>query len=230
MAAPCPLLGDAITDDTLLHIARFLPSSKDLLNLGLTCPRFAAKIIAASSGAEGAAAAAAETLSIVVEAARRWLARLDEQERGWVPRRDHESWLGLMYELELLRLPLSFGRRTPTRIALSHNGAVATRQRVPPSVHDPYGSSTWCTAASRTVMRSGRHFAQFTAVQGADMMFGVIRPGWQPETRLGSEAPWDEGNCLYGTYEGTRYPGHKGQRMEGHAEREGRGHSHWAFA
>ena len=58
MGRPCPLLGDGITDDTLLHIASFLPAAKDLLNLGLACPRFAAKIIPAPSiGAGGAAAA-----------------------------------------------------------------------------------------------------------------------------------------------------------------------------
>ena len=49
MAAPtCPLLGDGITDDTLLHIARFLPTAKDLLRLHLTNRRFSTKCIAAS--------------------------------------------------------------------------------------------------------------------------------------------------------------------------------------
>ena len=47
MAAPCPLLGDGITDDTLLNIARFIPTARDLLNLCLACPRFAANVIAA---------------------------------------------------------------------------------------------------------------------------------------------------------------------------------------
>ena len=54
MAAPSQLLGDGITNDTLPHIARFLPTAKDLLNLCLTCPGFAAKVIAtAPSGAGG---------------------------------------------------------------------------------------------------------------------------------------------------------------------------------
>ena len=54
MAAPCPLLGDGITDDTLLNIARFLPTPKDLLCLKLTNSRFSAKIIAtAPSGGAG---------------------------------------------------------------------------------------------------------------------------------------------------------------------------------
>ena len=47
MAAPCPLLGDGITDDTLRHIAGFLPTTRDMLCCQLACPRFAAKIIAA---------------------------------------------------------------------------------------------------------------------------------------------------------------------------------------
>ena len=79
MAAPCPLLGDGITDDTLLHIACFLPTARDLLSLLLTCPRFAAKVIAAPiDNSDGGAAAAAPDmlmLSIVEEVARLWLAR-----------------------------------------------------------------------------------------------------------------------------------------------------------
>ena len=77
MTAPCPLLGDGVTDDTLLHIARFLPNVNDLLRLQLTCPRFAAKVIAAPSviGDGGPAAAAPEMLCIPDEAARRWVAR-----------------------------------------------------------------------------------------------------------------------------------------------------------
>ena len=46
MATPCPLLGDGIMDDTLLHVAGFLPTTKDPLCLMLINSRFAAKIIA----------------------------------------------------------------------------------------------------------------------------------------------------------------------------------------
>jgi hypothetical protein len=45
----CPLLGDGVTDDTLLHIARFL-GPKDLLRLQLANRRFAIKCITAPSG------------------------------------------------------------------------------------------------------------------------------------------------------------------------------------
>jgi hypothetical protein len=37
--------------------------------------------------------------SIAEEAARRWIANRTDQERGWVPRRGRESWLGLMWEV-----------------------------------------------------------------------------------------------------------------------------------
>ena len=43
-AMACPLLGDGITDNTLLHIASFLPTARDLLCLQLACPRFATKV------------------------------------------------------------------------------------------------------------------------------------------------------------------------------------------
>ena len=106
--APCPLLSDGVTDDTLLHIARFLPTAKDLLCLQLACPRFAARIIPAPSVGElgGAAAAAPEMLSIPEEVGRQWVACCSEQERGWVSYRELESWLCLMHEVELLRVPL----------------------------------------------------------------------------------------------------------------------------
>ena len=42
------------------------------------------------------AAAAPEMLCIAEEAGRLWVTGCCEQERGWVPRRDLESWLGLV--------------------------------------------------------------------------------------------------------------------------------------
>ena len=195
MASPCPLLGDGVTDDTLLHIARFL-GPKDLLRLQLTCPRFAAKCIAAPGvSGGGAAPAAPQMLSIPEEAARRWVAGCSEQERGWVPRRGLESWLGLMHEVGVLRLPLAFGR-AHADITLSENGALATKSA---------GYGRYKTAASKVVMRSGRHFAQFTVVVGYDMYFGVIRPGWDVEG--GADADEVHGHCFYYTGRGQRFPG-----------------------
>ena len=120
------LLGDGITDDTLLRIAHFIPTARDHLCLMLTNKRFATKIIAsAPSAIGGVAAAAPEMLCIAEEAARLWVAGCSEQERGWVPRRELQSWLGLMHEVELLRVPLAFGR-AHAAVTQSENGAAAT--------------------------------------------------------------------------------------------------------
>ena len=207
--AACPLLGDGITDDTLLHIGRFLPAARDLLSLQLSCPRFAAKVIAAApsvgSAAGGAEAAAApEMLCIAEEAARLWVARCSELERGSVPRLKHQSWLCLMQEVELLRVPLLFGRAHAI-FKLSEGGAVATKN---------VGDSTMRTAASKVVMRSGRHFVRFTVIQGDNMSFGVIRPGWDVDAGGDAymyggllDAFSVEGHCFYCTYDGRRDPG-----------------------
>ena len=196
-APPCPLLGDGVTDDTLLHIASFITSTKDLLRLQLTNKRFSAKCIAAASASSGGGPAAApEMLCIPDEAARGWVAGCSEQERGWVSRRGLESWLGLMHEVEVLRLPLAFGR-SHGNITLSENGALATK-----SVDDGEG---YMTAASKVRMWS-RHFVQFTVVSGDDMMFGVVRPGWDVEGEV--NALDVDGHCFYGTHSGRRFPGY----------------------
>ena len=59
-------------------------------------------------------------------------------------------------------------------VALSEGGAVATITAPPSDDDDVFHG----TVASTVSMRSGRRFAQFTAVQGNLMLFGVIRPGW----------------------------------------------------
>ena len=163
---PCLLLGDGITDDKLLSIARFLPTARDLLCLKLTSKRFAAKIIAALS--EGAAAAAKEMLSIADEAGRQWVAGCSEQERGWVLRHHFERFLCLMHRVAVLRLPLVFGR-AHGNITLSENAAVATKT----------AGGAWRAAASKVVMRSGRHFVQIMVIESQTspmrsyyMMFG----------------------------------------------------------
>jgi hypothetical protein len=151
------LLLDSIMDDTLLHIATFLTAAKELLCLQLTCSRFATKCIAAPSSGGLGAAAAPEMLSLVEEAARRWLAGCSEQERGWVRRRASESFLGLMYEVEGLRLPL-FGRRH-TNITLSSHGITGEQGSVATNYAQWVTEDEWehRTAASKAVMRAGRH-------------------------------------------------------------------------
>ena len=70
-------------------------------------------------------------------------------------------------------------------ITLSEDGAVAMN-----------GGGGGRTVASSVVMRSGRHFAQFTVESGDLMHFGVIRPAWEVDD-----------HCFYRTFSGTRYPG-----------------------
>ena len=70
-----------------------------------------------------------------------------EQGRGWVPRCDLASWLGLMHEVEVLRLPLAFGR-AHADVTLSENGAMATRN---------VSGGSYRTAASTVVMLSVIH-------------------------------------------------------------------------
>ena len=107
-----------------------------------------------------------------------------------------------MHEVELLRLPLAFGR-AHADVTLSEGGAVATRG----------AAGGWSrTAASTVAMRSGRHFARFTVVEARSMMFfGVIRPGWDVEG--GMYAPDGDGHCFYWTADGQRYP--DGSEWEG---------------
>ena len=134
MAARCPLLGDGITDDTLLHIVRFLPTARDLLCLLLANRRFRTKCIAAApNGAEEAAQrqSAPEMLLLVQEAARLWVAGCSEQERDWVPRHGVESLLGLLHEVGALLLPLVFDR-APAFVRLSENRACGHQTDHPP--------------------------------------------------------------------------------------------------
>jgi hypothetical protein len=209
---------DAATDDTLLAIAVALPTPADLLRLALTCRaaaqrfyftatsyRSSGAVPSGSTASGGTAAAAAvqqaETWSIIQEAARQWIAACTEQERGWVPRRGRESWLGLMWEVEALRRRAAVFGRSHEGITLSEGGSLATSNT---------NNETFCTAASKAVMRAGRHYAQFTVV-GGSMLFGVIRPGWDVEG--GKNAQDVDRVCFYDTGNGLRWSGP--QRWEG---------------
>jgi hypothetical protein len=204
----------ATPDEAAFIIAAALADPKDLLRLARACRRFAIKCIAApaahrvrnaTSGGGTAAAGqqALEMWSIAEEVARRQIADCTDQERGWVPRRGRESWLGLMWEVEsLLRGAAVFGR-SHEYVTLSEGGARATRCGVV--------DYTSYTAASKAVMRAGRHYAQFTLMSGDDMFFGVIRPSWDVEG--GRDAPWVDSHCFYDTYDGCHLPG--GRHWEG---------------
>ena len=97
-----------------------------------------------------------------------------------------------MHEMELLRVPLAFGR-THADITLSEGRAVATSTY-----------NTWRAAASKVVMRSGRHFAQFTLVEGLDIGFGVARPDCLLDGGVGDTV---DGH-VYATNTGGCFPDH----------------------
>jgi hypothetical protein len=172
---------------------------EDLLRLARACRRFAIKCIpahrtaATSGGGTAAAAQQAVMWSISEEAARRRIADCTDQEQGWVPRRGRESWLGLMWEVQSLRRGAVFGR-SHEWITLSEGGALATK--------DAHGG--FHTAASKVLMRAGRHYAEFMVMSGSFMFFGVIRPGWGLEG--GENAHLVAGHCFYFTASGGRYP------------------------
>ena len=82
------------------------------------------------------------------------------------------------------------------------------------------------TATSKTVMRAGRHYAEYTVHQGEeytvdqgkDTMFGVMRPGPRPPpAEPGEWTPWCiaggqnaccvQENCFYSTSTGDLFPG-----------------------
>ena len=175
-------------------------SAKDLLALAIAVPRrFSNKCIAApehrTASGGAAAAEATEMWSIIEEAARQWIVTCTDQERGWVPRRGRESWLGLMWEVQVLHRSAVFGR-SHAHITLSEGGARATK-----AVGHDYSERA---AASKAVIRAGRHYAKFTAVSGS-MMFGVTRPGWDVEG--GQYADTVDGHCFFHTYCGHRWPG-----------------------
>jgi hypothetical protein len=211
----------ATPDEAALLIACALNDARDLLRLAAVCRRFFIKCIAApgppptprTTAAGGAAAAeATEMWSIIQEAARRWIATCTDQEQGWVPRRGRESWLGLMWEVESLRRGGAVFGRSHEDITLSEGGSVVTKTNGAANVQ-------LCAAASKVVMRAGRHYAQFTVVSGDSMFFGVIQPGW--DVKGENHAPYVDGHCFYRTYGGWRMPGYHNWEGIQNAREEG---------
>jgi hypothetical protein len=110
----------ATPDEAAIIIACALTDPRDLLSLAAACRRFFIKCIAAppkhrGTASVGALAAeechqATEMWSIVEEVGRRWIVDCTDQEQGWVPRRGRESWLGLVWEVEVLRRGAVFDR------------------------------------------------------------------------------------------------------------------------
>jgi hypothetical protein len=191
--ALAPLAFEHLPHDLLLQIARHV-GAVELARLACASRRFAEPPVADSSDASGGC----ESRSLVDEAARRWLlATCGPNERACLLWRSQQGrWVGLMREAELLRLPLVFSRLDPDAFSLSDDGCMVTATR-------------WMdqTAACGTVMRAGRHFAQFELVEGTFMMLGVIRPSWDVVSQL--HAHEQARHCFYHTGSGQRFPGRR---------------------
>ena len=170
----------AIPEEVALRIAcalASLASPIDLLHLALACPRryYTVKCIATSLSRAGASSATGATgvemWSIVEEAARRWLVKCSEQERGWGRRcrTIGQPQLGMMSDVVLLRLPLVFEplslgheENFSDEVVLLEDGALATGA-------GELGEQS--ALKSPNVMCAGRHFAQFTLVNLKDSAF-----------------------------------------------------------
>lgn len=217
-------------------IACCLDSPVDLLRLGVACRQFRLKTVPSppahppGSGVAGdgpaAGAAPPEMWSVASEVARRWIAARSAQHRGWVPRRPQDCWLGLMAELQRLLWSAVFVRAPPWRdavqVAITHSWrptlaafpecwrlSVATKNG--PSVP---GQSV--PVATAVAMRAGRHFARFTVMRGEDMLFGLVRPGYDVDGGAITEDV--DGHCFYDVSNGDLWPGPRSWEGQGWTE------------
>ena len=111
----------AIPEEAALLVALALPTAAGRLSLALVCRRYGWRSAAAAAAAT---AAANGGWSVAEESARCWLVEeCTAQERGWAPREGGASWLGLMWRVERLRLPLAF-TSSGADVALSEDGAL----------------------------------------------------------------------------------------------------------
>ena len=140
-----------------------------------------------------------------------------------MPWQDGKSWLGLVHEVGLLGVPLVFDRVHPSVTLLARCGRTVATMNA--------GSGDSRVAASKVVMRSGRHFAQFMVVAVDRMLFGVIRPGWdvEGEREADGEGPPDVefeskgDHCFFDTEDGHRMPGdHSWEGAQNATERNDR--------
>jgi hypothetical protein len=166
--------------DVALAIACALNDPHDLLNLAIAVRHYRNKIVL-SMGSE-------QLLSIVEEAARRWLLACPLEDRQKAPKRAIDCYKGLMHEVQRLRTPLAFSQ-APESIVVSDN-----RMEVAKEIN-----CGWRAASCGVTMRAGRHFAQFTLLRGSPSC-GIIRPGWDVLIDKGDLT----GHCFFETWLGTR--------------------------
>jgi len=212
-------------DETAIIIASFLPTAKDLLHLAMACRRYSIKIVARpASTAAGFSAAA---WSFAEEAARRWIDAAPAEQQAWAPRDGQQSWLQLMHEITVLRLPPQFSRSSRHFTELSSGPAWGPHspRHIVEIARVWYGDDSdeeedsetdrrgwgYRAALSDAIMRGGRHCAQFTfEFSNTNTMVGIVQAGSCPSAVL--DAPRGcgphlvDGNWFYCQGSGDTWP------------------------
>lgn len=199
-------------DEAAIRIAQLLGDPHQMLRLAIACKRFRVKSfvwwwevsrhkprLVASGQPQTALVGPAHPITLVDEAARRCVQLQNELRlptlcpttadvmlRPTNPpaSRVSTSWLAKMHEVQrqhflAVNAPTAFTRHH-LFIEMSEDGRVATRKR---TLHaaGPVDASHR-TAATNIVMRSGRHYAEFTVLEGVCMFLGVISSAWDVES------------------------------------------------
>jgi hypothetical protein len=140
---------------------------------------------------------AVERLSMVEDVARKWLERCSPEERAWVPRRGHESYIGRMREVQsLLPGPLELAVSHP-QVKISSDGGSATMH-----------GGGYRGVATSAVLRAGKHYAECTIDAVDYIFFGLLPADAKMTGGAHGEDPVDHpGGCFYSSESGTRWNG-----------------------
>ena len=151
--------------DVLVRLSSYL-AAKDICGLAETC-RFL--------GASPSTADRREGASLANEISRRLFEAAAAREKAsLLPKHDDEAYTQLYHRLLMLRLPLMFDYLIGRHMVWAEGDKSAVRVVTAPSGYDWNLSTAICLSQ---VMRSGRHFAQFTPTEfTAAIHVGIIRP------------------------------------------------------
>ena len=152
--------------DTLVKIISYLPSV-DVLNLALTCKRFGI------SDDDKLSVIKMSTDIIVHDIA-------TEEQLAALPHYDGESSLADYHYLQLLRAPLTFDQLVGSVEYVNSGDKSCVRHSY------NTGSSSWGTAFSNNILRTGKHYVSFTVHSDRRSLFiGVMRPGKASQNESG---------------------------------------------
>ena len=200
-------------DEAAIRIAFFLGDPRQMLSLAIACRRFRVRSFAwwraVVSQPKTALVGSAKPIALIEEAARRYVQWLNELRRltlcstpyALLPNQHagdkSTTWLAKMHEV---RRQHSLAASAPTVftrchsfIELSEDGHVATRKKTLQATGPVDASHR--TAATNIVMHSGRHYAEFTVLEGVCMFFGVVSSTWNVES--GDSAERVAGAVMY---------------------------------